>query len=274
MSTISINRNERVAYITLWRPEAHNALNDELIDGLHSAFVTVGSDSSVYTVVLCGEGMSLCTGVDLKWMRDGATQPPRENLAGLMRLGRMLSALDVMPQTTIARAHGPISGVGVGLVAACDIAIGSPDATFCLSEVRLGLVPGMASPFVQRAIGLRTARRYFQTAELFSAAEAKRIGLLHDVVSASELDGRIDQLLQQLTFAAPFARAVAKLTTGDIAGRPIDGPLLSEIATVIADLRGRPEATEGLSAFLEKRKPSWTHRTVDQREWPKPSDND
>ena len=163
-----------------------------------------------------------------------------------------------MPQTTIGRVHGPIYGGGVGVVAACDIAIASEDATFCLSEVRLGIVPGMISPYVVRAIGERTARRYFQTAEVFDAHEARRIGLIHEVVAPDALDERISKLLKQLRSAAPGARAVAKKLAGDIAGRPIDEALIRETSELIADVRARPEAREGLSAFLEKRKPSWS----------------
>lgn len=170
----------------------------------------------------------------------------------------MLAALDRMPQTTIGRVQGPIYGGGVGVVAACDIAVGSSEATFCLSEVRLGIVPGMISPYVVRAVGERTARRYFQTAEVFDAHEAKRIGLLHEVVEPDALDERIAKMLKQLKSAAPGARAVAKKLAGDVAGRSIDDALVAETSTLIADMRARPEAREGLSAFLEKRKPAWS----------------
>jgi methylglutaconyl-CoA hydratase len=170
----------------------------------------------------------------------------------------MLAALDRLPQTTIGRVHGPIYGGGVGVVAACDIAIASADATFCLSEVRLGIVPGMISPYVIRAIGERAARRYFQTAEVFDAHEARRIGLVHEVVEPDALDERIAKLLKQLRSAAPGARAVAKKLAGDIAGRSIDDALMLETSQLIADVRARPEAREGLTAFLEKRKPSWS----------------
>jgi methylglutaconyl-CoA hydratase len=256
-TVVSVTRNHGTAFITLQRPEVNNALNEALIEGLRTTFESISSDQSISTVVLSGEGKSLCAGADIKWMREGGTYSFQDNVDDLMRLGHMLKALDEMPQTTIARVQGPIYGGGVGLVAACDIAIGSSDATFCLSEVRLGIVPGMISPFVQRVIGARMARRYFQTAEAFGANEAKRLGLLHEVVPPDELNERVALMLTQLTTAAPRARAIAKLTIGDIAGKSIDPPLLSEIATLIADLRGRSEAREGLSAFLEKRKPSW-----------------
>jgi methylglutaconyl-CoA hydratase len=255
---VRIERDHDVARVTLNRPELNNALNEALIESLRSAFEDLARETSIATVVLSGEGKSLCAGADINWMRKAAAYSREENIKDAMPLVRMLAALDRMPQTTIGRVQGPIYGGGVGVVAACDIAIGSSDATFCLSEVRLGIVPGMISPYVLRAIGERTARRYFQTAEVFNADEARRIGLLHEVVAPDELDERIAKLLKQLKSAAPGARAVAKKLTGDIAGRPIDDALMTETAELIADVRARPEAREGLSAFLEKRKASWS----------------
>ncbi|WP_424632047.1 enoyl-CoA hydratase/isomerase family protein [Bradyrhizobium sp. SYSU BS000235] len=254
---VRIERDQGVARVTLNRPELNNALNEELIEALRLALETLATETSIATVVLSGEGKSLCAGADINWMRKAASYSREENIADAMPLVRMLAALDRMPQTTIGRVQGPIYGGGVGVVAACDIAIGSSEATFCLSEVRLGIVPGMISPYVLRAIGERTARRYFQTAEVFDAQEAKRIGLLHEVVAPDVLDERITKLLKQLKSAAPGARAIAKKLAGDIAGRAIDEALMSETAALIADVRARPEAREGLSAFLEKRKASW-----------------
>jgi methylglutaconyl-CoA hydratase len=255
---VRIERDHDVARVTLNRPELNNALNEALIEGLRSTFEDIASDTSIATVVLSGEGKSLCAGADINWMRKAAAYNREENIKDAMPLVRMLAALDRMPQTTVGRVQGPIYGGGVGVVAACDIAVGSAEATFCLSEVRLGIVPGMISPYVLRAIGERTARRYFQTAEVFNADEAKRIGLLHEVVAAEELDERIAKLLKQLRLAAPGARAIAKKLAGDIAGRSIDDSLMAETAELIADVRARPEAREGLSAFLEKRKASWS----------------
>jgi methylglutaconyl-CoA hydratase len=177
---VRTERDGGVARVTLNRPEFNNALNEHLIDALSLAFATIAADTSIMTVVLSGEGRSLCAGADINWMRQAAAYSREESIADLMPLGRMLDALDRMPQTTIGRVQGPIYGGGVGLVAACDIAIGSSVSTFCLSEVKLGIAPGMINPWVLRAIGERTARRYFQTAEVFDAEEAKRIGLLHE----------------------------------------------------------------------------------------------
>ena len=255
---VKISRENGVARIVLDRPELNNALNPQLIDELRAALDTVAGDASVGTVVLSGEGKSLCAGADINRMREAATFSRDDNIRDALPLSNMLAALDRLPQTTIGRVHGPIYGGGVGVVAACDIAIASEDATFCLSEVRLGIVPGMISPYVVRAIGERTARRYFQTAEVFDAHEARRIGLIHEVVAPDALDERITKLLKQLRSAAPGARAVAKKLAGDIAGRPIDEALIRETSELIADVRARPEAREGLSAFLEKRKPSWS----------------
>ncbi|HEY4254166.1 MAG TPA: enoyl-CoA hydratase-related protein [Roseomonas sp.] len=254
---LGVVRERGVARIRLNRPDRRNALDEALIEALRSAFESIARDRSIATIILSGEGRSLCAGADIDGMRKAAAYGRDENIADLMPLGRMLRALDAMPQTTIARVHGPVHGGGIGLVAACDIAIGSAEASFCLSEIRLGIVPGMISPYVLRAIGTRAARRYFQTAEIFDAREAERIGLLHEVVAAEALDERIDRLSGQIAGAAPGARAIAKTVARDIADRPIDDARIAGIAAMIADLRAGPEAREGLSAFLEKRRPSW-----------------
>jgi methylglutaconyl-CoA hydratase len=255
---VKISQENGDARIVLNRPELNNALSPQLIDELRAALDATASDASVATVVLSGEGKSLCAGADINRMREAATFSRDDNVRDALPLSKMLAALDRLPQTTIGRVHGPIYGGGVGVVAACDIAIASEDATFCLSEVRLGIVPGMISPYVVRAIGERAARRYFQTAEIFDAHEARRIGLVHEVVAPDALDERIAKLLKQLRSAAPGARAVAKKLASDIAGRTIDDTLIRMTAELIADVRARPEAREGLSAFLEKRKPSWS----------------
>lgn len=257
-SLVKTSRENDVARIALNRPELNNALNPQLIDALRAALEVTASDTSIATVVLSGEGKSLCAGADINRMREAATFTRDDNVQDALPLSKMLATLDRLPQTTIGRVHGPIYGGGVGVVAACDIAVASADATFCLSEVRLGIVPGMISPYVVRAIGERTARRYFQTAEVFDAEEARRIGLIHEVAAPEMLDERIAKLLKQLRSAAPGARTVAKKLAGDIAGRAIEDALMLETSQLIADVRARPEAREGLTAFLEKRKPSWS----------------
>jgi methylglutaconyl-CoA hydratase len=250
-------RDGRIARITLNRPGSNNALDEALIENLAWTLEDVAGDASVSTVVLSGAGNSFCAGADINWMRKAAHYSREQNIADVMPLGRLLLALDNMPQTTIARVQGAAYGGGLGLVAACDIAVGSSEATFCFSEVRLGVVPGMISPYVIRAIGARTARRYFQTAEVIDAAEAKRIQLLHEIVEPQQLDVRVNRLLSQLDSAAPGARVIAKRVATGIAGRPIDEVLMGEIAAMFADARASREGREGLSAFLEKRKASW-----------------
>jgi len=254
---VRIDRDGGLARIVLNRPERNNAFDEALILELTQAFDGIAGNSDVSTVVVQGEGKSFCAGADINWMKKAAGYSREENIRDAQPLARMLAALDRMPQTTIARVQGPVYGGGVGLVAACDIAIATTEATFCLSEVRLGLVPAVISPYVVRAMGVRHARRYFQTAEAFPAAEAARIALVHEVVAADAIDARIAALIAQLKTGAPAARAAAKTLVGTVAGRPIDDAVLSETAQLIAEMRAKPEAREGLSAFLEKRKPSW-----------------
>lgn len=257
-SNVRIETHGAVARVVLDRPERNNAFDEDLIAALWRAFEALAGASDISVVVVMGEGKSFCAGADINWMKKASTFTREENVRDAQPLARMLAALDRMPQTTIARVQGPVYGGGIGLVAACDIAVATDDATFCLSEVRLGLVPAVISPYVLRAIGQRAGRRYFQTAEVFAASEAERIGLVHEVVAAGGIDARIDGLLKQLRTGAPQARAAAKALVGAVAGRPIDEAVLIETAELIADMRARPEAREGLSAFLEKRRPSWS----------------
>lgn len=255
--TVRIDREGGVARIALNRPERNNAFDEELIATLARAFDSVAQASDISIVVVQGEGKSFCAGADIHWMKKAAGYTRDENVRDAQPLARMLAALDRMPQTTIARVQGPVYGGGVGLVAACDIAIATDEASFCLSEVKLGLVPAVISPYVVRAMGERQARRYFQTAEVFAAPEAARIGLVHDVVAADGVEARIAAVIKQLRTGAPAARAAAKALVTTVAGRPIDEAVLLETAQLIAEMRARPEAREGLSAFLEKRKPTW-----------------
>ncbi len=255
--TVRIDREGGVARIALNRPERNNAFDEELIAALARAFDSVAQASDISIVVVQGEGKSFCAGADINWMKKAAGYTLDENVRDAQPLARMLAALDRMPQTTIARVQGPVYGGGVGLVAACDIAIATDEASFCLSEVKLGLVPAVISPYVVRAIGQRQARRYFQTAEVFAAPEAARIGLVHDVVAADGVEARIAAVIKQLRTGAPAARAAAKTLVTAVAGRAIDEAVLLETAQLIAEMRAKPEAREGLSAFLEKRKPTW-----------------
>jgi len=256
--TILTEIDNGLGIITLNRPERLNAFDDVLIRDLSEALVKMDTDSDVRVVVLSSTGKSFCAGADLNWIRGHFIHHNKASYLVVPNLYSCDPGFNDMKKPTVARVQGPAYGGGVGLIAACDIAIGSVEATFCLSEVRLGIVPAMISPYVLPSIGERAARRYVQTAEVFDAREAHRIGLLHEVVESSALDERIAKLLKQLKSAAPGARSVAKKLAGDVVGRPIDEALVTETSTLIADMRARPEAREGLSAFLEKRKPSWS----------------
>lgn len=249
--------SDAVATLTLARPEVHNAFDETLIARLAAHLAVLDADPSVRVVVLAGAGKSFCAGADLDWMRRMAAFDHAANLADARSLAAMLHALDVLSKPTIARVHGAAFGGGVGLVAACDIAIGAESATFALSEARLGLIPATISPYVIEAIGARRARRYFLTAERFGAAEAQRIGLLHEVVSADALDARIAAIIALLREAGPAAQRESKRLIRDVAGRPIDAAAVDATAGRIADVRASAEGREGVAAFLARRRPAW-----------------
>jgi len=246
-----------VARVTLDRPEVRNAFDDALIKKLKSAFETLGNEASVRVVVLAGNGPAFCAGADLNWMKRMAGYGYAENLADAQALATMLATLDRLPQPTIARVHGPAFAGGTGLVAACDIAIGTPEAKFCSSEAKLGLSPATISPYVLRAIGERMARRYFLTAEVFGADEALRVGLLSALVPAVNLDLAIDDLLKHLLAGGPEAHVKIKDLIRTVTGRQVDEVLSADTAGRIAEIRVSPEGREGIASFLEKRKASW-----------------
>jgi methylglutaconyl-CoA hydratase len=253
------NRNG-VAWVTLNRPEVRNAFDDALISGLRKAFDDIGGDPSVRAMVLSGNGPAFCAGADLNWMKRMAGYTYEQNRADAQALADMLAALDRMPKPTIARVHGPAFAGGTGLVAACDIAVGTPEAKFCFSEAKLGLSPATISPHVMRAIGERAARRYFLTAEVFDGKEAERIGLLTCLAEKDFLDKTIEDLLAHLLAGGPEAMKKIKELIRAVAGRPVDDALAAETAKRIAEIRVSPEGKEGIASFLEKRKPSWTSR--------------
>jgi methylglutaconyl-CoA hydratase len=255
--SILVERQDGVGRITLNRPDVRNAFDDALIGALAKAFAELDADSSVRAVVLAGNGPAFCAGADLNWMKRMAGYGYDENLRDARALADMLSALDRLDKPTIARVHGPAFAGGTGLVAACDIAVGTPDAKFCFSEAKLGLSPATISPYVLRAIGARAASRYFLTAEVFSAEEALRIGLLSAMVPAAELDAFIGRLLEHLLAGGAAAHARIKDLVRDVAGRPIDDALKGDTARRIAEMRASPEGREGIASFLEKRKPKW-----------------
>ena len=254
---LEVTRQGGVARVTLNRPELRNAFDNELIEKLRAAFEELGKDTSVRVVVLAGNGSAFCAGADLNWMKRMAGYSYDENLADAKALADMLAALDRLPKPTIARVHGPVFAGGTGLVAACDIAVGTPEAKMCLSEAKLGLSPATISPYVMRAMGERMARRYFLTAEVFDAAEAYRLGMLSWLVEKKDLDKAIDSLLENLLAGGPESHAKIKALIRDVAGRRPDGALAAETAKRIAEIRGSPEGKEGIAAFLEKRKATW-----------------
>jgi methylglutaconyl-CoA hydratase len=246
-----------VARVTLDRPEIRNAFDDALIAALTQTLRELDADDSVRAVVLAGNGPAFCAGADLNWMKRMSGFGYEQNLADAQALAAMLKTLDRMAKPTVARVHGPAFAGGVGLVAACDIAIGVPDAKFCLSEAKLGLSPATISPYVVRAMGERMARRYFLTAEVFDAAEAARIGLLSGVVAPEKLDAEVDGILRHVTQGGPQALAKIKGLIRAVASVPVDDPLIADTAQRIAEIRVSPEGREGIASFLEKRKPSW-----------------
>ncbi len=253
-----LQRDGAVARLRLNRPELHNAFDAGLIAALTSALDALGHDDSVRVVVLEGAGASFSAGADLNWMRGMVAAGESQNRDDALALARLMRALDELPKPTIARVQGAAFGGGVGLVACCDIAIGVPEAKFGLTESKLGLLPAVISPYVIAAIGPRQARRWFATAEIFDADEARRIGLLHDVVNATALDTAVQRQVDLLLKAGPVAAASAKALVRRVAAGGDGGTLDAANADLIAKLRVSAEGQEGLGAFLDKRKPAWT----------------
>ena len=245
------------ATVTINRPEVRNAFNDEVIAELTQAFTEVGLRDDVRCVVLAAEGVAFCAGADLNWMRRMADYTRAENLADAAALAEMLRVMYECPKPTVARIQGDVYAGGMGLVAACDMAVSVDTANFCLSEVRLGLIPATISPYVIRAMGARAAHRYFLTAERFDAREAHRIGFVHEVVSAEVLDAKVAEITQALVSASPNAVRSCKTLVQEVAGRDIEAPLIARTVEGIADIRTSPEGREGVQSFLQKRKPSW-----------------
>lgn len=255
---IQIAYNGPVATLWLNRPEKHNAFDEHLIAAITAGLKQLAADAKVRVVVLAGRGRSFSAGGDLDWMRRAAAYDYAENLSDAELLADMLHILASLPKPTIARVHGAALGGGVGLVCACDIAIASDSAFFATTEVRVGLIPATIGPYVLRAIGARQAQRYFQSAERISATRAQQIELVHEVVGDAALDVKIDEISSALVACGPIAQATAKRFIADTANWPIDTALIADSAKAIARIRATDEAREGLSAFLDKRKPAWT----------------
>lgn len=246
------------AALTLNRPQVHNAFDPEMAEALTAALARLNGDPGVRAVVLRGAGKNFCAGADIEHMKKSATFSAEENHQAARQSARMFHALFTLAKPTIACVHGAVRGGGCGLVAACDIAVAARASTFRLSEVKIGVIPAMISPYVIAAIGSRMAHRYMLTGEEFDAAEANRMGLVHEVVDEDELETRVDALLAQLRTSGPNAIAAIKALIPVSAHATIGADIVEETARRIAAVRATPEAQEGLSAFLEKRKPSWT----------------
>jgi len=243
-----------VGWLILNRPATHNAFDDALIARMTEALEGLGANADVRAVVLAANGKSFSAGADLGWMRRVAEYTFEQNVDDAMGLARMLRTLDRLPKPTIARVQGAALGGGVGLVAACDIAVAADTATFALTEVKLGLVPGAISPYVIAAIGARQARRYFLTAERFDAARALEMGLVHMIAPADGLDGAVGEVLETLAANGPQAMAAAKDLVYAIAGRPIDEDVMRESAERIARARASDEGRARVQAFLDRRR--------------------
>jgi len=251
-------RDDRgVVTLTLHRPELHNAFDDALIVELRGMLEHLATDETCRVVLLAAEGKSFSAGADLGWMKRMAAAGKAANEADARELAHLMRALDELPKPTIARVQGAAFGGGVGLVACCDIAIASRGALFALSEVRLGIIPSVISPYVVGAIGQRAARRLFLTGERVTADDALRIGLVHEVVETDELDAAVERTVASLIAGGPKAQSEAKALVQAVSGRAIDDLLIEETAKRIASIRASEEGREGIEAFLERRKPSW-----------------
>ncbi|MCC6468147.1 MAG: enoyl-CoA hydratase/isomerase family protein [Alphaproteobacteria bacterium] len=258
MSALLTSTDPRgVATVTLNRPQVHNAFDDALIAELTAALEKLEADASVRIVILTGAGKSFSAGGDLGWMRRMADYSEAENLADARGLAALMRTLDRMAKPTIALVQGPAYAGACGLIACCDIAICVDTASFAVTETRIGLIPAVISPYLMAAIGQRAARRYFLTAERFDAAEALRLGLVHQVVAAADLAAAGEKIVASLLGCGPNALKEAKALIRRVAHSPVDDALIEDTAARIARVRATPEGKEGVSSFLEKRKPNW-----------------
>ena len=250
--------DDAVGILTLNRPARHNALDETLISEITTGLLALEADPQVRVVVLSSAGKSFCAGADMSWLKRETTNSLQENLRDARNLGRLMTTLNGLSKPTIARVQGPTFGSGVGLVACSDIAVATYDAQFALSDVKLGIIPAVVSPFVMAAVGERFVRRYTLSAERFSAAEAYRIGLVHEVVpDETQLDQALFEIVESLLKNGPQAMAECKAMLRTFSQHPIDDAVVEEAAQRMARIRSSPEGKEGLTAFIEKRKPNW-----------------
>jgi len=246
-----------IATVTLNTPEKHNAFDDDIIKQLTTIFNDISKREDISIVVLTSNGKSFSAGADLAWMKRMASYSYEDNLKDANALAQMLKALNFLPQTTIAKVQGAAFGGAVGLASCCDIVIASTKASFCLSEVKLGLIPATISPYVVDAIGLKASRRYFQTAERFFADKAQQLGLVDEIVEPEALTNEVNSMIATLLANGSQARRQAKKLSQDVAFQAIDDALLADTSERIAKIRVSQEGQEGLSAFFEKRMPQW-----------------
>jgi methylglutaconyl-CoA hydratase len=257
-ATLDIQRpSPFVAEVWLNRPDVRNAFNDAVIAELTQAFSELGADPTLRVIVLGGRGKAFCAGADLSWMRAMADYSWDENRADAGKLADMLWTIYRCPLPVVGRIQGDCYAGGVGLAAVCDVLVAAGTVNFCLSEAKLGLLPGTVGPYVVRALGEQAARRYFTTAERFSAARAHELGFVHEVVAADALDARVGEIVAALVANGPAAVRACKQLVQDLAGRPIDAALRADTARRIADIRASAEGKEGVQSFLHKRAPAW-----------------
>ncbi len=249
----------QVAEVWLNRPEVRNAFNDGVVSELTTTFTALAARQGLRAIVLAGHGKAFCAGADLSWMRSMADYTWAQNHADAGALAQMLWTLWTCPVPVVCRIQGDCYAGGVGLAAVCDVVVAAEGMHFCLSEARLGLLPATIGPYVVRAIGESAARRYFVTAERFSATRAAQLGLVHEVVAAERLDAQVAEVIAALLANGPAAVKACKQLVKDIAGRTIDERLRDETARRIADIRASAEGREGVRAFLDKREPAWKH---------------
>ncbi|UOD32062.1 enoyl-CoA hydratase/isomerase family protein [Massilia violaceinigra] len=255
--TLAVAIADKVATVTLNRPEVRNAFNEITIAELSLAFDELGRSDDIRAIVLDANGPAFCAGADLNWMKKMAGYSHTENSEDASKLAEMLRAIYLCPIPVVAKIQGDCYAGGMGLVAACDIAVTVNSASFCLSEVKLGLIPATISPYVIRAMGENAARRYFLTAEKFSAQEAHRIGFVHDIVPAEALDAHVAAIVNAIVTSSPNAVREAKVLVREITGKAVDAAMVVDTAERIAKVRASDEGREGVASFLEKRKPSW-----------------
>ncbi len=255
--TLQVAIDHKVATVTLNRPDVRNAFNEFTIAELALVFGDLGRDDAVRAIVLAANGPAFCAGADLNWMKKMAGYTHAENTEDAEKLAEMLRAIYLCPKPVVAKVQGDCYAGGMGLVAACDIAVTTNATHFCLSEVKLGLIPATISPYVIKAMGENAARRYFLTAERFTAQEAHRIGFVHEVVTADQLDTCVDAIVKALVTSSPNAVREAKVLVREVTGKAVDRALVVDTAERIAHIRASEEGREGVASFLEKRKPSW-----------------